>query len=69
MYIMPDVLQRISRDTLVCLVIYADFFFARAYKCRKICHQGHLNNYKKSILKWQQKNVNYVMSDLLRKLD
>ena len=24
--IMPDVLQRISRDTLVCLVIYADFF-------------------------------------------
>ena len=55
MYIMPDVLQRISRDTLVCLVIYADFFFARAYKCRKICHQGHLNNYKKSILKWQQK--------------
>lgn len=31
------------------------FFFARAYKCRKICHQGHLNNYKKSILKWQQK--------------
>ena len=47
--IMPDVLQRISRDTLVCLVIYADFF-ARAYKCRKIC-QGHSNNYKKSILK------------------
>ena len=55
MYIMPDVLQRISRDTLVCLVIYADFFFARAYKCRKICHQGHLNNYKKSILKGNKK--------------